>query len=165
MSDAIHHECGIALLRLRKPLGHYLEKHGTALYGLNKMVLMMEKQHKTLLENKVEYIGSVDATILGSRSGQAPIYMNYILKKNKDKYEEMIYQCLYVSRWLVNRLKSYGVDAWINRNSMTVIFPKPNADIISKWSLATQGDVSHIICMPHLTIETLDEFIEEYRKQ
>ncbi|KRO59343.1 MAG: amidophosphoribosyltransferase [Cryomorphaceae bacterium BACL7 MAG-120910-bin2] len=45
MSDAIHHECGIALLRLRKPLGHYLEKHGTALYGLNKMVLMMEKQH------------------------------------------------------------------------------------------------------------------------
>ncbi len=45
MSDAIQHECGIALLRLRKPLGHYLEKHGTALYGLNKMVLMMEKQH------------------------------------------------------------------------------------------------------------------------
>ena len=37
--------CGIALLRLRKPLDHYLDEHGTALYGLNKMVLMMEKQH------------------------------------------------------------------------------------------------------------------------
>ena len=37
--------CGIAILRLRKPLDHYLDKHGTALYGLHKMVLMMEKQH------------------------------------------------------------------------------------------------------------------------
>ena len=45
MSDAIKHECGIALLRLRKPLDHYLEKYGTAFYGLNKLYLLMEKQH------------------------------------------------------------------------------------------------------------------------
>ncbi|MBN4070885.1 class II glutamine amidotransferase [Crocinitomix catalasitica] len=45
MSDAIQHECGIALLRLKKPLEHYLQKYGTAFYGLNKMYLLMEKQH------------------------------------------------------------------------------------------------------------------------
>jgi amidophosphoribosyltransferase len=45
MSDAIKHECGIALLRLKKPLNFYLEKYGTAFYGLNKMYLLMEKQH------------------------------------------------------------------------------------------------------------------------
>jgi amidophosphoribosyltransferase len=45
MSDAIKHECGIALVRLKKPLQFYLEKYGTALYGLNKMYLLMEKQH------------------------------------------------------------------------------------------------------------------------
>lgn len=45
MSDAIKHECGIALVRLRKPLDYYLDKYGTALYGLNKMYLLMEKQH------------------------------------------------------------------------------------------------------------------------
>jgi amidophosphoribosyltransferase len=45
MSDAIKHECGIALIRLRKPLRHYQEQHGTALYGLNKLYLLMEKQH------------------------------------------------------------------------------------------------------------------------
>ncbi len=45
MSDKIKHECGIALVRLRKPLDYYLEKYGTALYGLNKMYLLMEKQH------------------------------------------------------------------------------------------------------------------------
>ena len=45
MSDAIKHECGIALLRLKKNLSFYLEKYGTSLYGLNKMYLLMEKQH------------------------------------------------------------------------------------------------------------------------
>ena len=45
MSDALKHECGIALIRLRKPLEYYKEKYGTAFYGVNKMYLMMEKQH------------------------------------------------------------------------------------------------------------------------
>lgn len=45
MSDPIKHECGLALLRLKKPLEFYLEKYGTAFYGLNKMYLLMEKQH------------------------------------------------------------------------------------------------------------------------
>ena len=44
MSDYIQHECGIALLRLLKPLSYYQEKYGTALYGLNKMYLLMQKQ-------------------------------------------------------------------------------------------------------------------------
>jgi amidophosphoribosyltransferase len=45
MSDPLKHECGIALIRLLKPLEYYKEKYGTAYYGINKMYLMMEKQH------------------------------------------------------------------------------------------------------------------------
>ena len=45
MSDAIKHECGIALVRLLKPIQFYKEKYGTAFYGINKMYLLMEKQH------------------------------------------------------------------------------------------------------------------------
>ena len=45
MSDAIKHECGIALVRLLKPLQYYKDKYGTAFYGINKMYLLMEKQH------------------------------------------------------------------------------------------------------------------------
>ena len=45
MSEAIKHECGIVLIRLLKPLSFYLEKYGTTTYGLNKLWLMMEKQH------------------------------------------------------------------------------------------------------------------------
>lgn len=45
MSEAIKHECGIALIRLRKPLGFYQDKYGSALYGLKRLYLLMEKQH------------------------------------------------------------------------------------------------------------------------
>lgn len=45
MSDAIQHECGIALIRLKKPLQFYLDKYGSAFYGIKKLHLLMEKQH------------------------------------------------------------------------------------------------------------------------
>jgi amidophosphoribosyltransferase len=45
MSDELKHECGIALIRLLKPLDFYKKKYGTAFYGVNKMYLLMEKQH------------------------------------------------------------------------------------------------------------------------
>ena len=45
MSDAIKHECGIALIRLRKPLQYYIEKYNTPLYAVKKLYLLMEKQH------------------------------------------------------------------------------------------------------------------------
>ena len=45
MSDSIKHECGLAVLRLRKPLSYYIEKYNTPAYGINKMYLLMQKQH------------------------------------------------------------------------------------------------------------------------
>ncbi len=45
MSDAIHHECGLAYIRLLKPISYYHRKYGTAFYALNKLYLLMEKQH------------------------------------------------------------------------------------------------------------------------
>ncbi len=45
MSDELKHECGLAFIRLRKPFSHYQKKYGTVLYGLNKLYLLMEKQH------------------------------------------------------------------------------------------------------------------------
>ena len=45
MSDDLKHECGLAFIRLRKPFSHFLQQYGTAMYGLNKLYLLMEKQH------------------------------------------------------------------------------------------------------------------------
>src|SRR3954449_6625271 len=45
MSDEIKHECGLAYIRLLKPFSYYLKKYGTVMYGINKLYLLMEKQH------------------------------------------------------------------------------------------------------------------------
>ena len=45
MTEILKHECGIAMIRLLKPLSYYQEKYGSCLYGLNKLYLLMEKQH------------------------------------------------------------------------------------------------------------------------
>ena len=43
--EQLKHECGVAMIRLRKPIGYYKEKYGTYAYALNKLYLLMEKQH------------------------------------------------------------------------------------------------------------------------
>ena len=45
MSDPIKHECGLAFIRLRKPFSYYQHQYGSVLWGLNKLYLLMEKQH------------------------------------------------------------------------------------------------------------------------
>ena len=45
MADFLKHECGVAVIRLRKPLAWYLDRHGSTLWGFNKLFLLMEKQH------------------------------------------------------------------------------------------------------------------------
>lgn len=65
MSDPIKHECGIALIRLLKPLSFYREKYGTALYGLNKLYVLMEKQH-----NRGQDGAGIGAMKLNATQGQ-----------------------------------------------------------------------------------------------
>ena len=65
MSDAIKHECGIAIVRLLKPLDFYLQKYGTALYGLNKLYLLMQKQH-----NRGQDGAGIGVVKLGMSKGQ-----------------------------------------------------------------------------------------------
>ncbi len=65
MSDPVKHECGIAVIRLLRPLGYYREKYGTALYGLNKLYLLMEKQH-----NRGQDGAGVGAIKLNAHQGQ-----------------------------------------------------------------------------------------------
>ena len=75
MSDSIKHECGIAMLRLRKPMEYYIKKYGTWNYGLQKMYLMMEKQHNR---------GQDGAGIAGIKLDVAP-GNRYIFRQRSNK--------------------------------------------------------------------------------
>jgi len=69
MSDIIKHECGVAMVRLRKPLSFYQKKYGTALYGLQKMYLLMEKQH-----NRGQDGAGIACVKLNTQPGQKAIF-------------------------------------------------------------------------------------------
>lgn len=128
-------------------------------------IFMVEKRFKEYIVQKVEYISSLDATIMGSRNGHSPLFIDCcIKKKGYYGFREDIYRCLYRAQWFTNLMKSHGIDAWINNHSITVIFPRPSDKIIKKWALATENDISHVITMPHVTKKLLGEFLDDYLK-
>ncbi len=77
MSDAIKHECGIAVVRLLKPLSYYQEKYGTWAYGMNKLYLMMEKQH-----NRGQDGAGVVSVKLDQRPGVPYLFRKRSVHKN-----------------------------------------------------------------------------------
>lgn len=103
MSEAIKHECGIALVRLRKPLEYYIEKYGTPLYAINRMYLLMEKQHnrgqdgvglatiKVDVPEGAQYIDryrSVDEKPIADVFKKVNKKFAKVLKNNPDKYHD-----------------------------------------------------------------------------
>ena len=107
MSDAIKHECGIALVRLKKPLQFYKDKYGSAFYGINKMYLLMEKQHnrgqdgagfasvKFNVEPGTRYISRVRSNKsqpIQDVFAQINDRLNTVLEQNPDKKEDVVWQ-------------------------------------------------------------------------
>ena len=75
MSDPLKHECGIAVVRLRKPIDYYIEKYGTSLWGFNKLFLLMEKQHNR----------GQDGIGIGSVKLDMPLGQPYIFRQRDSK--------------------------------------------------------------------------------
>ena len=127
-------------------------------------VFMMQKHFLEMITNDVEYIGSTDNTISGSRNGHSPVFMNYIIKqKGMGGFEKDVLSCLDNSEYLINKLQEIGINAWRNRNSTTVVFKKPSMDLVKKWQLAIQGDICHIVVMQHVNKDKIDKFIEDIK--
>lgn len=121
-------------------------------------VFLMEKHFLKYVTSNIEYIGSKDCTISGSRNGHSPLFLKHIITtKTKDDFRRDIEKCLELAEYLVSNIPN----AWRNQNSTTVVFSKPSDELISKWQLATEQDLSHIVVMPHVDKEKLNQFILE----
>ncbi|MBF0432774.1 MAG: amidophosphoribosyltransferase [Fibrobacteria bacterium] len=94
MSDIIHEECGLALVRLKKPLSYYQEKYGTSLWGFHKLFLLMEKQH-----NRGQDGAGIGTVKLGMPAGAPYIFrmrqnktnpLDRIFNKLLNRYSDLI---------------------------------------------------------------------------
>ena len=137
MSDAIKHECGIALVRLLKPLEFYQKKYGTSFYGINKMYLLMEKQHnrgqdgagfasiKFDVQPGTRYISrvrSIKQSPIQDIFAQINERLNEVLEKNPDKNSDVQWQIEnmpYVGNLFLGHVR-YGT---FGKNSIESVHP------------------------------------------
>ncbi len=137
MSDAIKHECGIALVRLLKPLEFYQKKYGTSFYGINKMYLLMEKQHnrgqdgagfasiKFDVQPGTRYISrvrSIKQSPIQDIFAQINERLNEVLEKNPNKKNDVHWQIEnmpYVGNLFLGHVR-YGT---FGKNSIESVHP------------------------------------------
>ena len=125
-------------------------------------VVITKKSHKDRIAKGISYIGSLDTTITGSRNGHSPLYLWYALKHlGLDGLKERYEYSLSVANYCKEEMEKIGIPAWSNQNAITVVIPKMPKSIQLKWQLATEGDITHIICMPNVTKAQIDELIED----
>lgn len=119
--------------------------------------------HINALSRNVEYLASRDATIMGSRNGHAPIFLWYTLNRKGYKgFQKEVQKCLRNAHYLKDRLREAGISAMLNELSSTVVFERPkDEEFTRKWQLACQGNIAHVVVMPSVTIDKLDNFLNE----
>ncbi|KAJ8478526.1 hypothetical protein OPV22_022253 [Ensete ventricosum] len=120
-------------------------------------------RHINALASNVEYLASRDATIMGSRNGHAPLFLWYALNRNGYRgFQKEVQKCLRNAHYLRDRLMAAGVGAMLNPLSSTVVFERPEDEgFVRRWQLACEGSIAHVVVMPSVTIEKLDDFLDE----
>ncbi|MES2961918.1 MAG: histidine decarboxylase [Pseudomonadota bacterium] len=125
-------------------------------------VVVVKKNYKDRIGQAIPYIGTLDTTITGSRNGHSPVFLWYAIKKfGLEGLKERAQICLEVAEYTETKMKEKGIAAWRNPNAITVVFPKPSQEVCVKWQLASDSGLSHIICMPGVTKEKIDDFLKD----
>jgi histidine decarboxylase len=113
----------------------------------------------------IEYVGASDTTIAGSRNALTPIVIWLAIQRwgeqglrDRMRYSEQL------ADYAIAEFAKIGVEAWRHRNSVTVVFPRPSSELIARWQIAPSQDIAHIITLPHVTPDMIDQLIADIAK-
>lgn len=125
-------------------------------------VVLAKKKNVERIARQIEYVGTLDTTIPGSRNAFAPLMLWYAFHTvGEDGIRSSVKKCLEMADYAISRFAEIGRTAWRHPNSVTVVFNRPSMNIIKKWQLAVQDSAAHIITMPHVTREQIDRFVAD----
>lgn len=130
-------------------------------------VQITRKSYISTLSSKVEYIASVDDTISGSRNGLTPIFLWYsISMKGHAGLEQDAKICNENARYLKDSLQKAGISAMVNEFSNIVVFERPSDNkFIRQWQLSCTRDMTHVVIMPCITKENVDNFFKDLMQE
>ena len=111
---------------------------------------------------EIEYIGSKDSTILGSRNGHAALALWHAIQTRKNSFEKEVKSNINKAEYLVNKLEKNGIECLLNSHSSIVVFPKPNQKLVDRWQLSVEKDKAHFAVMQQHNDVIITQFIKEY---
>jgi histidine decarboxylase len=123
-------------------------------------IVLVKRKHRNRIANSVSYVDTMDTTITGSRNGLTPLLLwSFIEKHGVTGLRERAEKAQDLARYTENELNKIGRNAWRNKDGLTVVFDCPSKEIIQQFQLATDGEISHVICVPGIEKVQIDEFI------
>lgn len=152
------------MVTFRKPIGSVsVSGHKFVGAPVPCGVVITRMQYVMALSSDVEYLNSRDATIMGSRNGHAPIYLWYTLTcKGYAGIQRDVEKCMRNAQLLKVMLQQCNIKTMLNELSNTVVFERPQEEaFVRKWQLACEGDIAHVVVMPNITIDKLEEFVQD----
>jgi histidine decarboxylase len=118
------------------------------------------------IERAVEYVGIMDTTLSGSRSGFTPLLLWYALRTHgRQGWRRIVQQMLERTQRVLQRLEEIGWPAWRNPHANTIVIRRPSEALVRRWQLAVKGDIAHLIVMPHVTMERLEPLLAELKEE
>lgn len=124
------------------------------------VVLMRESARRQ--GRHIAYTATLDTTVTGSRCGQAAALLWYaIAAYGDDGHRTRAIRARNLAGYTDERLRTIGWPAWRHPRGFTVVLRTPPIAVTEKWLLATDGDWSHIICMPGITRGQIDAFVAD----
>ena len=139
MSDDIKHECGLAFIRLRKPFSYYLQKYGSVTYGLNKLYLLMEKQH-----NRGQDGAGIAAVKLNIEAG------NPYLHRMRSSAQQPIADLFYTIGQEIQELEKHQPDIKNHPGLMKGHLPYLGELLLGHLRYGTQGKNNVEFCHPFI---------------
>ncbi len=125
-------------------------------------IALAKKANVDRIARSIEYVGTLDTTVTGSRNGITPIFLWYAIQRyGRDGFAANARRCQQLAQLAVDHFQQQGVDAWKNEHAVTVVFPRPPAAVLRKWQIAVKDDYAHIICMHHFTEELVIELTDD----
>ena len=123
-------------------------------------IVLAKRRYVNRIARSIEYVGTLDTTLTGSRNGIAPVFLWYAIQtRGAEGFRREVAGCLEKAAYAVERFNEQGIPAWKNPFALTVVFPRPPAEVLAKWQIAVQGDRAHIITMQTITRRQIDAVV------
>lgn len=126
--------------------------------------VITKKQNVDRVRRAIEYVGILDTTLSGSRNGHTPLFLwAAIRSRGLSGFRRLVRYSFGVTAYTLKRFEEIGWPAWSNKNSITVVIKRPPERIVRKWQLAVQGDLAHLVLVPHITEKQIDALIKDLK--